>query len=541
MTPRLPAIGEQPYGQDLLDWLRVVGNANGRVKGAATVKNISDDAYSGSAAGNDSLDNTAALLAALDDINTAGGGTLYLPPGGTYRYSSIYKVMTAPLTIIGYGATLKSTLGKTADTIAFHLEGNNIAILGGTFDYTVPVNIDTDAPGPVNGITIRLGRTGVGGVFYTGALIRDVTVNNSRNVPINVLGYSVVRIIDVNTNESLGAGIWCSDCPEDIIIRGPIIKRCGDDGIAVMSDPALPALCKRVTIDGFTVKQCYAHGVDLTGVDGATVDHGHIESTWANGILVWHDAADSLGNCKNVYIGDDIIIKDAGRYFGAGQFKTVPTGAAYGVNVNSDVDDITVGYPTIINPHQGPMTFGVTGTGIVRRTGLPPQGLGAGGYAKTYGVGVGTTVLTANAVIAVPIVIPRIGTATSINIRVTSAGAAGSVIRLGLYADTGAFNPRSLIADGGTVDGTTTGLKTATISVPVKPGIYWLVAVGQGAPATQPTVNSLTGQAPIFDASPDPATGVNGYFQLGVTGALPSTFTNQGQTATGVALTLGLA
>lgn len=62
---------------------------------------------------------------------------------------------------------------------------------------------------------------------------------------------------------------------------------------------------------------------------------------------------------------------------------------------------------------------------------------------------------------------------------VTGAGTDGAVVRLGIHEDDGSDNPGALVVDAGTVDGTTTGVKTLAIAETLGPGIYWLQAVNQ--------------------------------------------------------------
>ena len=111
-----------------------------------------------------------------------------------------------------------------------------------------------------------------------------------------------------------------------------------------------------------------------------------------------------------------------------------------------------------------------------------------------------------------------------IGVYVTSPGAAGSVIRLGIRAwDTATALPGALILDAGTVAATTTGAKEATISQAVTAGTpYVLIAVGQGAPATEPSMVAHGGRAlPFADTGPsaNAAPAIIGYSL----GALPST------------------
>lgn len=111
---------------------------------------------------------------------------------------------------------------------------------------------------------------------------------------------------------------------------------------------------------------------------------------------------------------------------------------------------------------------------------------------------------------------------------VTVVGAAGALYRLGLYSDDGVGRPNKLLADGGTVAADVgTGAKEVTINVTLGAGLYWMVAVLQGAPASAPTVRQNNGVVDGVAASValDAAQGnVSGYnLGSGITGALPAT------------------
>lgn len=93
---------------------------------------------------------------------------------------------------------------------------------------------------------------------------------------------------------------------------------------------------------------------------------------------------------------------------------------------------------------------------------------GGGFFVYTSSVAAGawgsTATFTANTLYLYPIIFAHPTTFASVNVTVTTLGA-GSSIRLGLYrADGVAFEPKTLEADFGTVDSTSTGLKTISIS-----------------------------------------------------------------------------
>lgn len=132
-----------------------------------------------------------------------------------------------------------------------------------------------------------------------------------------------------------------------------------------------------------------------------------------------------------------------------------------------------------------------------------------------------------------PVFLPS-GTIEEIGLRITVAGSAGALIRLGVYA----LKPNLdgvLLWDAGTIDGTSATTQTITGgAIPIKRGWYALVAACQGNPGTRPTIYRNTGIAPytfysqtiadgLASQSAFPAT--SGIFEFSVTGALPASTT----------------
>jgi hypothetical protein len=127
----------------------------------------------------------------------------------------------------------------------------------------------------------------------------------------------------------------------------------------------------------------------------------------------------------------------------------------------------------------------------------------------------------------VPFWVPKTATFDRISIRtVTTPGSAGAVIRLGIYNDNGAGKPGSLLLDAGTIDATAAvGLQEITINQSLTAGLYWLVAVPQGAPTTAATTQIVS--SAISNGPYNASAGTVQYGWLsaaaGVTGALPGT------------------
>lgn len=116
-----------------------------------------------------------------------------------------------------------------------------------------------------------------------------------------------------------------------------------------------------------------------------------------------------------------------------------------------------------------------------------------------------------------------------IGVDVTVVGEAGSKVRPVIYRDNGHAYPGKLVLDGGQLAGDAVAAAEATVAATLEPGLYWIGAVVQAAPTTQPTVRIVnTAYTPCVPISPGTsaptASTALGYLQNTVTGAPPATF-----------------
>lgn len=107
----------------------------------------------------------------------------------------------------------------------------------------------------------------------------------------------------------------------------------------------------------------------------------------------------------------------------------------------------------------------------------------------------------------------------SIEVTVLAAG----FVRVGMYADDDGV-PGALLADGGALDCSSTGIKTAAVNVAVTPNLYWFVGWVTG---TSPTIRVCAGASANQFPQPslNPGSSVQTCFResgLAVDGALPA-------------------
>ena len=183
-------------------------------------------------------------------------------------------------------------------------------------------------------------------------------------------------------------------------------------------------------------------------------------------------------------------------------YKTVTSGIADPGGANDDFLQRKAGAWAARTVAQVKTDLGV----VAQTTVIHP--VTAGYYITTpYPINVGGTaggnVATAHTrlVCSPNIIITKSVTIDRLAIVVTNAGDASSVLRLGLWADNGSQRPGTLLAQG-TVAGDSTGVKLATVSLTLTPGIYWTGLAWQGGvPTTQPKWQCLNHGAQVMGAN----------------------------------------
>jgi hypothetical protein len=125
----------------------------------------------------------------------------------------------------------------------------------------------------------------------------------------------------------------------------------------------------------------------------------------------------------------------------------------------------------------------------------------------------------------VPFVVKKNVVFDRIGVNVVTPGQAGSLLRLGIYADTGGGLPGSRLLDAGTVAGTPAQFQRKTINFTAADTLLWLAMLVESSPTTAPSVENLSPSSdfpemPAPDSNPERA-GRMGFYQTSQS-SLPS-------------------
>lgn len=130
---------------------------------------------------------------------------------------------------------------------------------------------------------------------------------------------------------------------------------------------------------------------------------------------------------------------------------------------------------------------------------------------------------------------PQPLTITRIGAEISSAGVAGSKLRIGIYSDSGAGVPGNLLLDAGQINGDSATVQEITLGASqiIPRGWVWLGGAIQSAPTSPPqwrtvSIPQMVGGMLLGRGTSIPSSGSSGsvYSYSGISGALPSTLSS---------------
>jgi hypothetical protein len=332
---------------------------------------------------------------------------------------------------------------------------------------------------------------------FDGILIRasDATVDGGQIVNCRRAG---IRLGLASSNPS-------ATVTTQVTVSGTTIANIADDGDLgtgiLLRAPGAKINIVGATVRGFTYGVLEDSPANEIRIANCDIDGITAQANTQRGIWTKSGQITVLGTIvRNCFLGIDN--------------STVPTGGQFrfvtfeGCTTNANIRTL----PSLaMADHEVPFGYFVSGRY----------------YAAGNNGNVGTSAALGNDNLRVsPIYFRNSVTIDRIGLEVTVAGSAGALVRLGIYESNESGYPAARILDAGTIDGTVVAAHEITISQSLPPGVYWLGAVIQGSPATQPTIRVTTASSFSVGATSLTASlqAPVGYATASVAGGLPADF-----------------
>lgn len=316
-------------------------------------------------------DDTAAIQAAFDAVNAAGGGTVVFSPGKTYGLLGTVQIGSNTV-IDGNGATIQKLYGGTSTTFVNYVASGAVGYGSGAKNITfqdLRIKGNYDAAGVVDGST---GWNHVDNLNFLNVKFEELQQNahavdlgGCRNVKFigctfaglkTVAGREYVEAIQVDSSSYIGSSwkSWPTNSYDGLPTRGVLVDGC-----------TFTTYTKNGTVYGMP-NPIGQHGAILTTDDGYYEDIRFVN----NRVEGWNTTPAigstlSYGWCHFRGVRNLIIQGNHFKYTGpsgvTGQYPTainvVPVTAAYDISVVAQQNPST----SPVNPPRNPVNVNITG------------------------------------------------------------------------------------------------------------------------------------------------------------------------------------
>jgi polygalacturonase len=247
------------------------------------------NARSTGATGDGASDDTAALQASLDKLES--GGTLVLD-GGVFVQSACLHLRHANLRIVGRGARLHAS---NPDDMCVSLEGERSELR----------DLELTARTEKRGTQLAQSRVVVTG---RGTKVVGNRITGSASAAIMIFGASDYAIVGNRIQRTLSDGIHSTHGATRGYVAGNVTDATGDDGIAVVSYRD-DGLCSRIVIEDNKVQAVsWARGISVVGGARVVVRRNTVAGTGrAAGIIITREESYNTHGVDRVLVLDNSV------------------------------------------------------------------------------------------------------------------------------------------------------------------------------------------------------------------------------------------
>ena len=235
------------------------------------------DVHSFGAAGDGRTDDTAALRRALAALRA--GDTLQLR-GGVFRHSQVLVLSTAGVRLAGPG-TLQAT---DEERSAVQIQAVDVAVEG----LELSISATTKRWSTPDQHKLVLGE-------HTGITVKDVTINGSAAAGVFCMGTQHFLLQGLQVSDTRADGIHLTYGSSYGRVESPIVRRSGDDGVAVVSYLQDPAPCRNITVSHPTIRTTTGgRGVSVVGGEDVIYHDIDVDDSFAAAVYIACEGGDSV-------------------------------------------------------------------------------------------------------------------------------------------------------------------------------------------------------------------------------------------------------
>jgi hypothetical protein len=345
----------------------------------------------------------------------AGVSVVYVPPGATCLVSSIYVLSNSIIQIDG---TVKLLNGQNSAVFTVANGASNVAFIGfGTIDGNRANQTATGSGGA--GIN--------SGSSASNVLVRDLTIQNTYNWPLNFVGINgglVSNVKMVNGGNSVEFAVGSTNCwmvnssingindgafsfyggvTYSGLVNSSITGSTVSSGVGVYNDTAQPAASHDILISGNTVFANQTQGINVTTAGTATAQNYNVRivnnNVYGNDIGATQIGAVLISNAHNVLLSGNQIHNNGNSALTSAGIKLDNTDTNIAIIGNAIFDEGQGGTLGVgINFSNGPVNVTVIGNKIyddqTTKTMAYAMNATIGSGAQIYDNAVGPTIGT---------------------------------------------------------------------------------------------------------------------------------------------------
>lgn len=245
------------------------------------------------AVGDGVTDDRKAIQNAIDAVSSAGGGTVYFPPGVYYKPATTAAI-TPKNKVVLKGAGRAATILKHDDTSGTSRYIGSVSIGNAIEQFAIE---DLSFEGMWSTSLNSLG-TQITELWYIDHLqLRNVGVKNSRAMGLTGRHIKSLLIEGCDIEKTNGDGLAFWDAG-DVRVHGNRLADCNDDAISLHTNDATASpLRNRVSVVGNVIST--SQGIKVLGAKNATIGYNLMSRVYSYGVYVDADDFFGQGNTPN--------------------------------------------------------------------------------------------------------------------------------------------------------------------------------------------------------------------------------------------------